>query len=804
VLVVWTFGFEIPKPAFTRGVSMKANTAVSFTVAATALLLLLSRSRVAHHIGHGLGALTMTFGALTLSQHLFGWNLHIDQLFFEEPPGALATVSPGRMGPPASLSFALAGAALLFLDRPTPRGRSPSQWLACTILAIATLPLLGYMTDVRALYGLAEYTGIASYSAATFVALAIGILLARPDMRPATLLLTDDAGGELARSVLPAIVFLPMLLAWAGRMGERLGLYNREFGHTLVLLALIGLFSGVVSLTATRLSGVTRAWNKAVESTVAVSAEAHRLASQNLETLRLLDAVFAHAPIGVAFLDKDLRFVRINDYLAEQHELESHAHVGKPLSEVIKSKSVLNAEALRSVLERGEAISNLETTSGQESSLRWWLTGCFPVRNAAGEVVLVGAIAVDITERKNLDRQRSMLLESERAARTEAERAATLKDEFLATVSHELRTPLNAILGWASITRSKTNDQAQVEKALEVIERNARLQAQLIDDLLDISRIVSGKIRLDTQAIDLSLVVQSAINSVLPAAHAKRIRVQQMLDQDLPVVIGDQGRLQQIVWNLLSNAVKFTDKGGNVRVRTKGLGSQVEIVIEDDGAGISAEFLPHVFERFRQADGSTTRRHGGLGLGLSIVRHLTEMHGGTAAVASSGLGQGSTFTITLPVAGSADARASSPPDDGVKTKSAEAVALDGLHVLIVDDEPDARDVLQRVLSDCGATTASAANADDALRAIEKRKPDAIVSDIGMPGKDGYELIRTIREQFDGKALPAIALTAFARAEDRRRALLSGFQAYIVKPVDPFEISVAIASLSGRSSTAASA
>ncbi len=780
---------------------MKANTAVAFTLSGAALLLLLTEHELARRLGRTLGFVTALLGAATFSQHLFGWNLHLDQLFFEEPAGELATVSPGRMGPPASLGFTLAGIALILLDRPTKHGRSPSQWLACVVLAIAILPLLGYLTEVKALYSVAQFTGIAMLSAATFLLLSVAILLARPDFRPATLLLVDDAGGELMRSVLPAIVFLPMLLAWAGRMGYRLGLYHHEFGNTLVLLALIALFSGVVSLTATRLSGVTRAWNMAVQSSAAVSAEAERLASQNLETLRLLDSVFAHAPIGVAFFDRELRFVRINDFLAEQHQLDSQSHLGKRIEDLVNGNSVLDVQALQAVFASGEAVSNLETTSGHGDHRRWWLNGFFPVRDAQDEVILVGTIAVDITDRKNLDAQRASLLESERAARTEAERAARLKDEFLATVSHELRTPLNAILGWASITRGKSSETAQVEKALEVIERNARLQAQLIDDLLDISRIVSGKIRLDTQTVDLSLLIQSAVNSVLPAAEAKNIRVLQVVESGLPVIRGDQARLQQIVWNLLSNAVKFTSQGGNVRVHARGTAAHVEIAVEDDGAGISPEFLPHVFERFRQADGSTTRRHGGLGLGLSIVRHLAEMHGGTASAYSAGRGQGATFTITLPTVPIVPESEPCLARDALEARtlaSDSPVVLTGLRVLIVDDEPDARDVLERVLSGCGATIVCAASVDDALEEIARTKPDALVSDIGMPGKDGYELIRAVREQFDGKTLPAIALTAFARPEDRRRALMNGFQTFVVKPADPFEISLAVASLSGRS------
>lgn len=398
--------------------------------------------------------------------------------------------------------------------------------------------------------------------------------------------------------------------------------------------------------------------------------------------------------------------------------------------------------------------------------------------------------------------ERERLLEAERTARTEAERLGVMKDEFLATLSHELRTPLNAILGWAQILRGESKD-AQAEEGLAVIERNARMQAQLIEDLLDMSRIIAGKLRLDVQRVELQDVIKAAIASVRQSADAKDIRLQVVLDPLVGSVRGDPSRLQQCFWNLLANAIKFTPKGGKVQVSLERVNSHIEVCVSDDGQGISPEFLPYVFERFRQADATTTRRHGGLGLGLSIVKNLVELHGGSIRARSAGEGQGATFCIELPVivvhSPGPDALREHPRGTPAPAGPVDHPSLEGVTVLAVDDEADARNLVRRLLEDCGARVLLAASANEGLAIVRRDRPHVILSDIGMPGEDGYEFIRQVRllPPEEGGRTPAAALTAFARSEDRTRALRAGYHTHVAKPVEPAELTAVVASLSTR-------
>jgi signal transduction histidine kinase/ActR/RegA family two-component response regulator len=404
--------------------------------------------------------------------------------------------------------------------------------------------------------------------------------------------------------------------------------------------------------------------------------------------------------------------------------------------------------------------------------------------------------------------ERRQLLESERSARTEAERASAMKDEFLATLSHELRTPLSAILGWAQVLRLRNAGEAEIRQGLETIERNARVQTQLIEDLLDMSRITSGKLRLDVQPIEPVLFVEAAVETVRPAAEAKGIRLEKLLDPAAGPVSGDPGRLQQVVWNLLSNAIKFTPKDGKVQVVLERVNSEVEIRVSDTGIGIASGFLPHAFDRFRQADASTTRTFGGLGIGLSIVKHLVELHGGKVDVKSPGEGLGTTFSVHLPLT---IVHSKSYGVERIHPKTSKTVALDFKHsdlsnvkVLVVDDEPDARELVRRVLSECDALVLTAGTAAEALQLLEKERPDVLVSDIGMPDVDGYELLRRVRAlgQSRGGKVPAVALTAFARSEDRTRALRAGFLVHVSKPVEPSELVATVASVACRTGEAA--
>ncbi|MDB5296399.1 MAG: Chemotaxis protein methyltransferase CheR [Phycisphaerales bacterium] len=435
---------------------------------------------------------------------------------------------------------------------------------------------------------------------------------------------------------------------------------------------------------------------------------------------------------------------------------------------------------------------------GADGRLRWvWVKGVSRGGKAAG---VMSGIVMDVTARKAGEQERERLLRSEQeareaaeearaaaeAARSDAERASRLKDDFLTTLSHELRTPLNAILGWAQLLGRGVIPPGEVPQAVEVIERNAKLQAQLVDDLLDMSRITSGKLRLEPRETDVCGVVRAAVAACRPAATAKRVELAGPDGGPAEPVWGDPARLQQVVWNLLTNAVKFTPAGGRVTVGVERVDGHVRVAVTDSGQGIDPAFLPHVFDRFRQQDGSTSRRHGGLGVGLSIVRHLVELHGGTVSADSAGPGRGSTFAVALPAA---DGGAGPTPD-------LSPPSFAGLQVLVVDDEADAREYVCRVLEDCGAEVLMAAGAAAALDLLTRHRPDVLLSDIGMPGQDGYDLIRQIRAlpAAAGGATPAVAVTAYARPEDRQKALDSGFQTHLTKPVDPARLLAVVAAV----------
>jgi signal transduction histidine kinase len=384
------------------------------------------------------------------------------------------------------------------------------------------------------------------------------------------------------------------------------------------------------------------------------------------------------------------------------------------------------------------------------------------------------------------------LVHREQAARLEAEDASRLKDAFLATLSHELRTPLSAILGWSSMIAGGKVDQAGTAHAFEVIERNARRQARLIDDLLDLSRLTSGQMRLRLSTVSLGAVVDEALDTIRPAADAKKLELVKKMDHVVRPIRGDTDRLQQVVWNLLSNAVRFTPDGGRIEVEVHEVGDQAEIRVTDAGIGLSPQFVAHAFEPFRQADGSTTRVHGGLGLGLAIVRHLVELHGGTVQAESAGEGQGASFTIRLPLC--ADMPAVTPQSPS-SLRSTPSMTLHGMRVLVVDDDPDTREVLRAMLEDAGAIVSATASAGETRAMVARVRPDLLIADIGMPAEDGYSLMRSLRAlESDLRRLPAIALTAHAQPEDVDRALASGFQVHMAKPVDASELVMTIATL----------
>jgi PAS domain S-box-containing protein len=439
-----------------------------------------------------------------------------------------------------------------------------------------------------------------------------------------------------------------------------------------------------------------------------------------------------------------------------------------------------------------------------DGSEHWILAMGRAKYNSDNEPYRMVGVTIDITERKNAEQEREQLLEREQAARAEAEAANRLKDEFLATVSHELRTPLMAILGWTSLLRVGQLDDVTAATALETVERNANSQVQLINDLLDVSRIANGQLRLNVQPIDLVQIIEAAMDAVRPSAEAGDIELEVSLDVQAGLIAGDADRLQQVIWNLLTNAVKFTPAGGRVMVRLERLGSQVQITVRDTGKGIDPQFLPDVFDRFRQADQTSTRRYGGLGLGLSIVRQLVTLHGGSVEAQSDGDGKGSAFVVCLPLAPPRPSTQETEESERAHVTDEDGAVdvltrLDHIRVLVVEDEPDTRDVLRTILQQCGSQVVTAESAAEAMRVLATWKPDVLISDIGMPEEDGYSLIARVRAlgAEHGSTVPAIALTAYAKEEDRRRALNAGFQVHVAKPVEPLELAAVVADLATR-------
>ena len=402
-------------------------------------------------------------------------------------------------------------------------------------------------------------------------------------------------------------------------------------------------------------------------------------------------------------------------------------------------------------------------------------------------------LQAEIEERRRIESEREALLEREQVLRAEAEELSRLKDEFLATMSHELRTPLNAIFGWITLLRTGRLDEPTEERALETIERNARSQKRLIEDLLDVSRIVTGKVTLELSMVDARRVIETAVETMMPAAQAKGIALVPLLDAGVGPLRGDPARLQQVVCNLLSNAIKFTPLGGRVEIVLARRGPEAEISVRDTGQGIKPEFLPYVFDRFRQEDGSISRRHGGLGLGLAIVRHLVELHGGTVSASSDGEGKGATFTLRVPIRPSASTTQSAESQPIVPSSAAP---LGGVHVLLVDDDPSAREVIAQILETLGARVSLAATGSAALTLLFERKPHVMVADLGMPEMDGFALIEQVRalDPNLGGRIPAVAVTAYATMQDRLRALHAGYQNHIAKPVEAEELVAVIASL----------
>jgi PAS domain S-box-containing protein len=521
--------------------------------------------------------------------------------------------------------------------------------------------------------------------------------------------------------------------------------------------------------------------------------ERQRLLDKLEESLSQLEAVVGSMTEGLIISDPEGNVLTMNPAALRIHEYQSVEQVRRQLREFAATFELHYLDGQAMPVEewplaralRGEAFCDYEMRVRRVDTGTVWIGnfGGTPVRDKQGQVILAIVTMRDVTSQKRSQEELACSLQREQAARAEAEMTNRIKDEFLAVLSHELRSPLNPILGWAKLLQSRKFDAATTARALETIERNAKLQTQLIEDLLDVSRILRGKLSLNVCPLNLASTIEAAIETVGLAAQAKSIQVETLFDPNVGQVSGDPNRLQQVVWNLLSNAVKFTPPSGRVEIRLERVGSQVQLQVSDTGKGINPDFLPYVFDYFRQADSATTRTCGGLGLGLAIVRHLVELHGGTVHADSPGEGQGATFTVRLPLM---TIHSQANQDSGQSDNSPQ---LNGIRVLVVDNEADMREFLAFMLEQYGAEVTAVASALEALEALAQTKPDLLLSDIGMPEVDGYMLMRQVRalEPHQGGQIPALALSAYAGEINQQQALAAGFQKHLAKPVEPAEL-----------------
>jgi PAS domain S-box-containing protein len=787
-----------------------------------------------------------------------------------------------RMAPSAAFAFLLNGVALTMLDVETRGGARPAQHLGLAALFLSLLIALGQAYHTSPLQNFTSGKGwpeMTTLMAMIFVALSIGVVCARPRSGLVSLLSSSSPGGYIARRLAPAAIVIPVVIGSSALLGVKAGYFGESFGTLLITVGSILFFLGLIWRSALRLrdidadralaeAALCKAYSdlqrrvgeqaeelmRANQDVWAEMIERERVAEESQEgltervrietRLRESDARFrlmvdsAPAMIWVSDADKVCNFFNRSwlDHTGRTPTLLAQG------SENGWAEDVHSEDVGRCLKIYGEAFDDRREFTMEyrlrrhDGQYRWIFNRCAPLFDSDGvdgaKKVFVGYMGycLDIHERRERERQveseRDELLSREKALQEEAEDVNRLKDEFLATVSHELRAPLNAIHGWVKLLRDGRLNPDETARALEIIERGARAQSRIISDLLDVSRIITDKLRLNARPIRPAAAIESAVESLRQAAEAKGISIELAIDDQAGPVAGDSDRLRQIVWNLVSNAIKFTPDRGQVRVKLESVGKYVEITVSDTGVGIVADLLPFVFDRFRQGDGSSTRRQGGLGLGLAIVRRLTEMHGGSVDVQSPGPDQGATFVVRLPLitqlsdetnetSETNETNEIDEADESYVSKMSytshtsnlqdamdQALELDGLRVLAVDNDSDARDLIKTILTQYGAVVETAGSTSQALPFFERPEewqPELLISDIEMPEADGYQLIRKLREMESGRGrrAPAIALTAYARTEDRLRSLSAGFDMHVTKPVEPVELLTIVASLTGR-------
>jgi PAS domain S-box-containing protein len=794
VLIGWALDLPLLRSGIPGSLSVKANSALGFLAAGLAARTLASRRSGprARLVAKIAGAVVAAVGFFTLVEYVLSINLGIDQLLVQEPPGA-GTSHPGRMPPNSALAFLFIGIALAVHDFETEAGTRPAQLLALAASLVPLQAIIGYAYGVEPMEGLAANTRVPFYAGIAFLLLVTSLLFDRPQSGLMRVFTGPGLAGFMARRLIGAVFVVPVGLGWLFLVvGLRAGKYEALLGASFVVVSAVVVAAAVVYWNALALGDM----------------EGDRVRAEETERKQREWLRTTLASIGDAVIATDVNgSVLLVNAVAEKLTGTGPEAVGRPLREVFRAVDGNRqpiADPVEAALARGgPAALGPGVTLLARSGVEYPIEGsAAPIRAEGGQPQGVALVFGDRTEARRGEAERAALLAREQEARAEAERASRAKDEFIATVSHELRTPLNAVLGWARLLRTGRLDAESTVRAMEAIERSAMTQAQIVDDLLDVARIVRGRLKLDVRDVDLAAAIEGAADTVRPAANAKGITVELHLEPGGGLVRGDPARLQQITWNLLANAIKFTPPGGRVEVRLSRLPDRVRLQVEDDGTGIDPGFLPHVFERFRQADSSPTRAHGGLGIGLAIVRHLVEAHGGSVAAASAGRNKGACLTVDLPLpidVPRIDLRATGRPGPRLEPATEDVSSLSDLHVLVVDDDVDTLEAVRQLLEQAGARVSTASSASEAFQAFTGEPPDVLLSDIGMPGEDGISLIRRVRDLDPGRGgqVPAAALTAYTQPADRDRALGAGYSAFLAKPVDPRELAAAVARLAGR-------
>jgi signal transduction histidine kinase/CheY-like chemotaxis protein len=808
----WILDNEYLKRIYPSLVSMKANTAVCLMLVAVSVFLINdpSPSPIKRGICQLFAFIVGLVGLITLSEHVFGWNTGLDQLLFYESPAAAGLSFPGRMGVAASLNFFFFGIALFLLDARAKRWFRISNVAVLLVVSVTLLVFLYYFYGIEQFEPLAQYFTIAFHTVIAFLCLCTAILLARPDRGFVATLLGNSPGAMVARRMLPAFLVV-ILLGWIRTLTRTAGVFSPGFATAFFVVAVLLLLAVLIWLTALSLNRTDRERHaaglalRASEARLTVLVRVSELSRTIQDPYELsyavAETVGSHLNVRRCLfnetdVERDVEIIH-RDYtdgaesLTGEHRISEYSSI--TTREMQLGNTVVNYDSKTDPRTAAD-YDRIYKPNGERAYVavplmregRWvaslWCSDDQPRQWTKEEVALLQTVAErtwTAIEKLRAEAERERLLTNVQEARDAAEKANQLKDEFLATLSHELRNPLNVILGYSELLlrMREVEDSPRLVQMGEALRRNAQSQSQLINDLLDLSRLQRGKISLNQETVTLPAVIDNAVETVRADAAAKGIEIRLHAGDQLLLVEGDRLRLQQIAWNLLNNAVKFTPAGGSIEIALSKENENAVFVVTDTGQGIDASFLPHVFEMFRQADGSNRRRHGGLGIGLALVRQLVQLHRGTISAASDGPNKGARFTVRLPLLPEA-ARPARPASPRV-----ELNVFAQTNFLIVDDSEDTIAMLQELLKVAGANVMCATNGADALRLAAENDFDVILSDISMPEMDGFEFLHRLR-MIDGRQqTPVIAITGFGRTDDIDRARTAGFYSHLTKPLN---------------------